>query len=69
MSTTITIESLTELEQFAKDFFVSHLPASSDRTTVLALSGDLGAGKTTLVQRLAKELGVTEMVTVQPLRL
>lgn len=30
---------------------------------VLALSGDLGAGKTTLVQLLAKVLGVTETVT------
>ncbi|MDB5187866.1 MAG: hypothetical protein JWO50_386 [Candidatus Kaiserbacteria bacterium] len=31
--------------------------------TILALHGDLGAGKTTLVQIVAHEFGVTEVVT------
>jgi tRNA threonylcarbamoyladenosine biosynthesis protein TsaE len=30
---------------------------------VITLSGDLGAGKTTLVQSIARELGVNQMVT------
>lgn len=35
---------------------------STERSSVLALHGDLGAGKTTFAQAVAKELGVVEPV-------
>lgn len=59
----IVIDNLEELSDFAGRF-LSSLEKSTDTSfaTVVTLTGDLGAGKTTLVQQLAKKLGVTEVV-------
>lgn len=55
---------LSELEAYVKDLIAS-LKSSSDgeKATVVALIGNLGAGKTTLTQQISKELGITETVT------
>ncbi len=36
---------------------------SGPKATIVGLSGDLGAGKTTLVKSIAKLLGITETIT------
>jgi len=55
--------SLTELENFAKAF-VAELPKSPGvQAHVVGLKGELGAGKTTFVQMVANELGITDSVT------
>ena len=52
---------LKRLQEFVQKV-LQKLPAQKNSATVLALSGDLGAGKTTFVQALAKELGVEKIV-------
>jgi len=63
MATIKKIKDLAEMEVFAKDLLINLSEKAGAEATVLALSGDLGAGKTTLVQMLAKELGIEEVVT------
>lgn len=51
--------TIDHIEAVADDVLALCIPRTSN-ATVLALTGDLGAGKTTLTQSIGKKLGVTE---------
>jgi len=53
--------SLKDTQDFAKKF-VQALNTSGDSAFVVGLYGNLGAGKTTLIQMIAKEMGVEDIV-------
>ena len=57
-----TTNFLEQTEQIATDFISKLLP-KSDSAVVVGLYGNLGAGKTTFTQCLAKVFGVEETVT------
>ena len=53
---------LSGLQGFAREVLESISPRSDGAAFVVALSGDLGAGKTTFMQALARELDIIEPV-------
>lgn len=63
--TTVTTKEIkkNDLDEFAREILGMLKSTQKDGAHVLALSGDLGAGKTTFVQALGQQLGITESIT------
>ncbi len=62
METARTITDLESLASFAKEV-LENISSSESEATVVALHGDLGAGKTALVQQFGNVLGIQEPIT------
>jgi len=51
-----------DINKVTKGLLNKVLKTKNDKASIIALSGNMGAGKTTLTQDLAKEIGIKEVV-------
>lgn len=58
---TVVSYSLEDTQKFAKEWLASL--SQRDEATIVGLYGNLGAGKTTFTQAVARELGIEEPTT------
>lgn len=61
-TTEVCVRGAEDMLTFAASF-VEKVKPQTNQATLIALKGDLGAGKTTFVQGVARALGVIEHVT------
>lgn len=59
----IISKSLKETEKTAKDFLKEISAGEKSKALIVGLYGDLGSGKTTFTQSIAKLLGIKDFVT------
>jgi tRNA threonylcarbamoyladenosine biosynthesis protein TsaE len=59
----IVSKSLKQTEEIAKEFVERLALATYEKAAIVGLYGDLGSGKTTFTQSVAKILGAKEVVT------
>lgn len=58
-----SLPDLPSMEKMAADFLANLFESENlDVATVVALSGDLGSGKTTFTQFIGKTLGIDEQI-------
>lgn len=52
----------SDINEVAKELLLKISKIKTDRARIIAMSGSLGAGKTTLTQEISKELGIKNSV-------
>lgn len=52
----------SDINKVAKELLLKVAKIKTDKARIIAMSGDLGAGKTTLTQEISRELGIKESV-------